>query len=573
MAGLGWENRGAALLSPVPFQSPSIIGDDFTEMSSSRTQHEHAGAKTGVSAPTALEGDDLLSQLAEGLITTEEMRKLASTFTPRTCQAVLEQERCLHAPSSRSRSEDMRPQTLEEVSTVEWKNRPGPSSTGSARIVPYSSDNLSSDNDSRPTSARLLAAAAEAGEGIRAFIAAITPREMSAQEKEEAAAAAAARREARQRHKEKQKALELEAAAKKKMLADNKAGEKRRQEEEAKKAALQKAAARKDAQRKAVEAERKRREDAQQRKKAARDRACNHEQEQDGNEEKAAVAKNEHSKIEQSRKSGSAQSEPQEDGEQQRPTACFPEPGAAPARDCARALDDTAQAAQKQAIEAKQRAAEVDDAATRRESDWEREVWRHDSAVARMAGARRQRIVASAWLAWVDEAAGGLSKESEEKMLPLLIKGSTDGQIRRHFSLVDSNLTCIQVSFCCSYRLFVCRVITKVFTDLDKSVQVRRFRQEHALKIPAAIRTATAKRMQQEREKRQVSQTCIHMHIHAYVPLSIHPLSHADMPAKHAHRVQRRLTGLWLPPRRRARHWRHQTPSKRRPRGGSDHRQ
>ena len=522
IAGLGWENRGAAVLSPVPFQSPSIIADDFTEMSSARTQYEHAGAKTGASAPTALESDDLLSQLAEGLITTEEMRKLASTFTPRTCQAVLEQERCLNAPNTTSRSEDMRPQILEEVSTGQWNNRPGPSGTGSARIVPYSSDTLSSDNDSRPTSARLLAAAAEAGEGIRAFLTAITPREMSAQEKEEAAAAAAARREARQRHKEKQKALELEAAAKKKMLADKKAGEKRRQEEEAKQAALQQAAARKDAQRKAIEAERRRREDAQQRKKAARDRARNHEQ--DGIKEKATVTKNEHSKVEQSRKSGSAQSKPQEDWEQQRPPACSPEPGAAPARDCARALDDAAQTAQKQAIEAKQRAAEVDDAGAWRET----EVSRHDSAVARMAGARRQRIVASAWLAWVDEAAGGLSNECEEKMLPLLLKGSTDGQIRRHFSLVDSNLSCIQVSFCRSYRLFVCRVITRclqTWTPLFRCVDFDRNMHSKFPPPSAPPQPNACSRSAKSARCPEHVYTCTYMHTHIYPSIFYHMLT------------------------------------------------
>ena len=82
--------------------------------------------------------------------------------------------------------------------------------------------------------------------------------------------------------------------------------------------------------------------------------------------------------------------------------------------------------------------------------------------------------ISSAFSIWCAQASE-LSEECETRMMPLLVKGSTDGQIMRHYSMSEYSL---------------------------KRLQVRFFRNRNLDKIPASIRVATARKGQQEQEKR-----------------------------------------------------------------------
>jgi len=120
--------------------------------------------------------------------------------------------------------------------------------------------------------------------------------------------------------------------------------------------------------------------------------------------------------------------------------------------------------------EAQERAREEAEAAERLRQEEEE---RRAEVMKTIVNMMRNRVISLAFAAW-EEGASEVSEEAEAKIVPLLVKGSTDTQIIRHYSLAEFSL---------------------------KRLQVQAVRQRRQEAIPPAVRATVAKKMALERER------------------------------------------------------------------------
>ena len=125
---------------------------------------------------------------------------------------------------------------------------------------------------------------------------------------------------------------------------------------------------------------------------------------------------------------------------------------------------------ERQLIEKQERAREEAEAAERLRQEEEE---RRAEVMKTIVNMMRNRVISLAFAAW-EEGASEVSEEAEAKIVPLLVKGSTDTQIIRHYSLAEFSL---------------------------KRLQVQAVRQRRQEAIPPAVRATVAKKMALERER------------------------------------------------------------------------